>query len=147
MPINVSLNWKAIFGKTKTRSQMCYIFTEDGRKKEIEVPVLKGCCLQEETLSGWVMDATNLVQNEDSKVWYQLLNERSFMPIPAITGVPQTQDLKALANQIFKESVTNDLITIDDEERKDKNRQWLLIIFGTPILLAALILGLKVILK
>jgi len=126
---------------------MCYIFTEDGRKKEIEVPVLKGCCLQEETLSGWVMDATNLVQNEDSKVWYQLLNERSFMPIPAITGVPQTQDLKALANQIFKESVTNDLITIDDEERKDKNRQWLLIIFGTPILLAALILGLKVILK
>jgi hypothetical protein len=147
MPINVSLNWKAIFVKTKTRSQMCYIFTEDGRKKEIEVPVLKGCCLQEETLSGWVMDATNLVQNEDSKVWYQLLNERSFMPIPAITGVPQTQDLKALANQIFKESVTNDLITIDDEERKDKNRQWLLIIFGTPILLAALILGLKVILK
>jgi hypothetical protein len=90
------------------------------------------------------MDAGNQVRDEDTKLWVQLVNDSSIMPIPAVIGESKTKDLEALTHQIFHDSWVIDLITMNDESRKDKNRTWWFVLFGTPILLAALILGLKV---
>jgi hypothetical protein len=66
------------------------------------------------------------------------------MPLPAITGETKTKDLEKLTHQIFHDSWVIDLITMNDEQRRDKQRNWWFVILGTPIILAALILGLKV---
>jgi len=147
MPINLNVNTKTIFGRKKTRSQLTYDYTDDGRRIVLEPPVLKSCICQDITCSAWVMDPKNQVRDEDTHLWVQLVNDGSIMPIPAVTGESPVKDLWNTVTQIFHDSWVIDLITMNDETKKDKQRQWILIIFGTPILLAALILGLKVILK
>jgi hypothetical protein len=144
MPINLSFNTKTLLGRKKTRSQLTYDYTDDGRRVVLEPVVLKSCICQDSTCSAWVMDASNQVRDEDTKLWVQLVNDSSIMPIPAVIGESKTKDLEALTHQIFHDSWVIDLITMNDESRKDKNRTWWFVLFGTPILLAALILGLKV---
>jgi hypothetical protein len=145
MPVNVNFNTRTLIGKVKARSQMCGIYTEDGRKVITELSVLKGCISDDSKLSGWLVDADELVQDEQTGLWIQLLDERSIMPVPAITGKAKAKDLKKLVNEIFKDSISVDLVTMNEEARKDKQRTWLMLILGTPIVLAALILGIKVI--
>jgi hypothetical protein len=144
MPINLSFNTKTLLGRKKTRSQLIYDYTDDGRRVVLEPVVLKSCICQDTTCSAWVMDANNQVRDDDTKLWVQLVNDSSIMPIPAVIGESKTKDLEALTHQIFHDSWVIDLITMNDESRKDKNRTWWFVLFGTPILLAALILGLKV---
>lgn len=144
MPININFNTKTIIGKVKARSQLSRLYTDDGREIIIEPNVLKACICDDAKMSGWVLDSNNLVQDEQTGQWYQLLDERSMLPVPAINGKHQVKDLGALVDQIFKDSITIDLLTMNEEQKRDKMRNWIFIILGTPIILAALILGIKV---
>jgi len=144
MPVNVSINTKTLIGKVKTRSQLCRVYTEDGRIIITEPGVLKACINEDSKISAWVIDADNQVQDEDTGQWYQLLDERSMMPVPSVTGIDKIKDQEKLLRQIFHESWVTDLITMNDEQKRDKQRTWWFVILGTPIILAALILGLKV---
>lgn len=156
MPININLNTRTILGKIKARSQLSRIYTEDGRIVINEIPVLKGCLSDENKLAGWTIDAENLVQDVPTGLWQQMVDERSILPVPAITGSgiatsatcdSRTKDRTKLVGQIFHDSWVIDLITLNDEVRKDRVRNWWFLILGTPILLAALVLGLKVLNK
>jgi hypothetical protein len=144
MPVNININTKAIIGKVKARSQLCRVYTEDGRIVIIEASVLKACIADDQKVSAWVIDADNQVQDEEHGQWYQLIDERSMMPVPAVNGEDKTKDQVSLLRNIFKESWVVDLITMNDEQKRDKQRTWWFVILGTPIILAALILGLKV---
>ncbi len=145
MPINLNINTRTIIGKVKTRSQLCRIYTSDGRIVFAEPSVLKACISDDAKMSGWVIDQDNLIQDEETGLWCQLLDEQSMLPVPAVTGKTQVKDLGALVDQIFKDSVAIDFLTMNDQQKKDRQRTWWFVIFGTPILLAALILGIKVI--
>jgi hypothetical protein len=144
MPVNINLNTKTLIGKVKKRSQLCRHYTEDGRIVITEPNVLKACIADDPSVSAWVIDADNQVFDEEMQQWEQMVDERSIMPLPAITGETKTKDLEKLTHQIFHDSWVIDLITMNDEQRRDKQRNWWFVILGTPIILAALILGLKV---
>jgi len=144
MPVNVSINTKTLIGKVKTRSQLCRVYTEDGRIVITEPGVLKALINEDSKISAWVIDADNQVQDEDTLQWYQLLDERAMMPVPCVTGEDKIKDQEKLLRSIFHESWITDLITMNDDQKRDKQRTWWFVILGTPIILAALILGLKV---
>ena len=146
MPVlSLNINTKNLIGKIKSRAQLCRVYTEDGRMVVTEPAVLKGSLSDDDKLAGWLLDPDELVQDLDSGLWYQLLDERSIYPVPAVSGVQKIKDGKSLLEQIFKDSVAIDIATINEESLKEKQKTWWFIIFGAPILLAALILGIKVI--
>jgi hypothetical protein len=144
MPVNLNINTRTIIGKVKARSQLCRIYTEDGRIILTEPSVLKACIADDSKVAAWVIDADNQVMNEDTRQWEQLLDERSIIPVPAVTGKSEIKDQEKLTHQIFHDSWVIDLIMLDNEQKRDKQRTWWFVILGTPIILAALILGLKV---
>jgi len=144
MPFGLSFNFKNLIGKTKERSQMCEIFTEDGRIIDVEIKVLKGCAADDNLCSAWLLDADNQMQDELTGLWFQLLGERSTIPI-AVREVKKVKDLKELINSIFHESWVIDLITIARDEARERQRTWIYLMLGVPICLAALVLGISVI--
>ena len=131
-----NFNLKGAIGKTKTRSQMGMIGTDDGRLVDIEVPVLKGCMASDNLCAGWVLDADNQFQDEKTGAWFQIVGDRSCIPVCVITKTKVT-DLEALVNKIFHNSWVTDLITAGRDVAADKQRQWIYFICGAPILICA----------
>jgi len=147
MPINLlgrQIDPKKALGKIKQRSQMMHLYTDDGRVPDHELDVLKGCAVQHEWYSGWLMDSENQFQDETTGAWYQLIGERSTIPI-CLLKPNQVKDLKDLLDRIFHESWTLDLMKISRDVEKEKSKAWTYIILGTPIILGALILGIMAI--
>jgi len=145
--LNISFNWKALIGKTKTRSQMCEVFSEDGRIIDMEVPVLKGCAADDEKCSAWLLDPSNQVQDESTGIWYQAIGERSTIPMEVINDSPDlnAKEYQTLIDKIFHESWVLDLIVIGRESARNKILGWVALMLGSTVCLGALVLGLKVI--
>ena len=145
--MNISFNWKALIGKTKTRSQMCEVYTEDGRLIDIEIPVLKGCAADDEKCSAWLLDPSNQVQDEATGMWYQVIGERSTIPMEVIKNLPDldTQEYKKLIDKIFHESWVLDLIVIGREAARNKILGWVALMIGMTFPLAMLVIALNVI--
>ena len=97
---NASVSLK--FGKRKQRSQMCELFTDDGRLLTVEHDVLRGCIDDPLKGMGFIIDGANQFLDEQGN-WVQLLGERSTIPICPVT-ISHITDLKALKGQIFHES-------------------------------------------
>lgn len=140
--MGISINLKKAVGKTKTRSQMCLIGTDDGRIVDMEILVLKGCTCEDATCNAWLQDASNQFQEESSGKWYQVLSERSTIPICSLSPT-KVKDLKKRINEIFHESWIMDLVQANREAAKNKVKSWLLIILGIPIILGAIFLGIS----
>jgi hypothetical protein len=87
-------------GKRKQRSVMTEVFMDDGQIKEIEDMVLRGCAVDGET-SAYVIDDLN--QFEEKGIWYQILGERSCIPI-CLRNKTRIPDITNLVNEIFKAS-------------------------------------------
>lgn len=103
MPTPSSIPLPAIrWGKRKLRSQMCEIFTDDGRIVAVEEDVLRGCVDDPATGQAFLLDAENQYTAEDGH-WYQILGERSTIPLCMIKET-NIKDLQKLINQIFHES-------------------------------------------
>lgn len=108
MPTNIAIP-SIKFGKRKQRSQMCEVFTEDGRIVDVELDVLRGCINDPITEQAFIIDSDNQYTNE-SGYWTQVLGERSTIPICMVKphkmqdGKNDDEELKGLINQIFHES-------------------------------------------
>lgn len=138
-----SIDLKKAIGKTKTRSQMCLLGTDDGRIIEVELDVLKGCATHDNWCSAWLLDAENQMRDEKTNQWHQILGERSTIPISLIIETKIT-DLSKLINGIFHESWVMDLVQAGRDAAKEKAKAWLYVILGVPIILGALVLGISV---
>ncbi len=89
-------------GKAKSRSQLCLVNTEDGRILEVEWDVLRACVVDEGTEAAFVLDSSNQIRSKDDGKWYQLLGERSTLPICLIKPTP-IKNLTKLIDDIFVE--------------------------------------------
>lgn len=138
-----NFNLKGAIGKTKQRSQMSLICTDDGRLVDLEIPVLEGCMAEDTLCHGWVLDTANQLQDEKTGIWYQIVGDRSCIPVCVISDTKIT-DLEKLVNNIFHNSWVMDLITAGRDAAADKARQWFYILCGVPIILGALVLGISV---
>ena len=124
--MNITLNWKdavrkLIGGKTKERSQLCLIGTEDGRLISIELDVLRACAVDERRESAYLLDASNQAKSRKDGKWYQLLGERSTLPI-GLFHETSTKDLKSLVRDIYREAKE---ATKDKKYREAKeNKLW-----------------------
>jgi hypothetical protein len=153
-------NIKLLFGKTKVRSQMLLVATEDGRLVPEETPARKGCAVDDDKLSAFLLDASNLVKDEVSGIAYQLVGERSCAPIcllnpredfkrkkTFVDGKLQTSEegLWGLIKGVFHNSWVADLIIQNRKAAKMKRDQMLLLLLGSTIPLGALVIAIKVI--
>lgn len=71
------------WGKRKERSQMCEIFTEDGRIVDMELDVLHGCVQNKMLESGdaHLLSEENQFLDEEDGIWKQQIGELSVEPI------------------------------------------------------------------
>jgi hypothetical protein len=74
---------KVNLGKRKERSQMCEVYTPDGRIIDREIPVDRGCMDDPAWGMGFIIDAGNQHMNEQG-LWVQSLYEESVLPICSI---------------------------------------------------------------
>lgn len=92
------------WGKKKTRSQMCEIFTDDGRIQDQELDVVKSCVHDPDKGLGFLLDSDDQLVGEDGQ-WYQVLYERSAIPVCMVGGANITEEkLPEIINQIYDES-------------------------------------------
>lgn len=129
------------FGKRKERSQMCEIFTEDGRIVDTELDVLHGSIQNTKltTQDAFIISAENQFYDMEDGTWKQQINELSAAPICMIKTL---DDVEKRADEIFK----NARISAQTEKLKEAARQWLWekltwvisIVCGTFIIIAAM---------
>ena len=92
------------WGKRKERSQMCEIFTDDGRIVIDEMAVIKSCVDDDTREEGFLLDSDDQFLGEDNH-WYQILYEKSALPVCMIGNkVAQEANLTSVLNQLFLES-------------------------------------------
>jgi len=119
------------FGKRKQRSQMCEIFTDDGRIIVVEHDVLRGCVADYDKGVGFILDSDNQMVNED-KYWVQVIGERSTIPMCLISPA-NIPDLKELVNQISHETRAAAKMAEYAKAGKNKIVDKLIWIIGMPI--------------
>jgi hypothetical protein len=102
--LDVKMIWQGLWGvKTKVRSQLVLMATEDGRIKPQELDVLRVCCVDKASESAYLMDSANQFRNPLDGKWYQLLGERSTIPI-CLLRETNVKNLRLLINGLYKES-------------------------------------------
>lgn len=138
--MGISLNFRNIFGKTQERSQLCLINTDDGRSIIKEIPVLASAAVNNDTCSGYLVDRDNQFRDELTGRLYQLVDEKSAVPI-CIIKPANIEGLTALINGIFHHSWTTELASIDREYGKDRQKALLYIILMIAVCITALILA------
>ena len=89
--------------KTKVRSQLCLVGTEDGRLVPKEYDVLRVCCLDMPTETAHILDSSNQVYSVKDKKWYQLIGERSVIPI-CVFRPTNIKDIRKLINALYLEA-------------------------------------------
>ena len=145
MPTNIplpALKW----GKRKTRSQMCEVFTIDGRWIDKEMPAFHSYMSVEEWTMAFLIDSNNQYQAEDG-TWHQLITEKSQIPICLMQanvyqdGKDDEKELKELSDQIFK--LTDEQAQAEQFAKAGKSEIWnkimwiISIVCGTFLIVAA----------
>lgn len=125
-----------VFSKKKERSQVCEMFTDDGRIIDIEPDVLRGCADDPETGMAFLIDPDNQMTNETGD-WVQILSERSTLPVMMVK--PKViDDLKNIINSIFHECHENAKIIQYSARAKDAimdKIQWIVVFSCSTVLL------------
>lgn len=143
--MNINVNFKRAIGKTKSRSQWNLVGTEDRRIVELEIPVLNTCAASDALKSGWLLDPDNQVQDEKTGYWTQVIGERSIVPISVIDeSKNKEEELSGLIDKIYEDSCIMEIVQMNLETVKNKVSSLIITIVGIPIILAALIIGAKV---
>lgn len=139
--MNVTVKNPIKFGKTKQRSQMCEVFTEDGRILTMELEVLRGCADDPTSKQAFILDSSNQYVNIEDKTWTQPLWEPSTKPLRMINQ-DNDEDLEKLIDEIYNETWHN---TIHDQyENVKKNEMenkivWVVSLVCTAAVIIALI--------
>jgi len=87
-------------GKRKDRSQMCKIYTDDGRRITHEADVEMGCIVDHGRRKAFLQDVDNQFRSRKDGQWYQILGERSTLPICLLKE--NTADLKNNMGKIYR---------------------------------------------
>lgn len=132
---------KVSFGKRKKRSQMCEIFTDDGRIIGVELDVLRGCVDDPDRNAAFLLDSDNQFVCEDGH-WYQIIGEHSTMPIRMINK-GQEQDLNKLIPQIFRETHETSKLQQYENAMKNAWMEKILWIVAIPCITLLLFYALK----
>jgi len=140
-------NLTPLLGKTKTRSQMCEVMTEDGRLELQDLTVYAKDIRADGALASWLIDADNQVKDEDTGHWTQVISERSCAPVDIIVKRDYYEDkngngrieLWDIIRGIFHENWKVTLLNMHQKENRDKflmTMAWLLglTIAGTPLI-------------
>ena len=131
-------------GKRKPRSQMCRVYTIDGRVLKLELPVSRGCILDELNGKGFLISPANQFAKEDRLAW-QIIFENSVLPI-ALREELNIKNLTKLIDQIYIDNHEE----AQRQELRDakKNKIWdkILWVVGMPCTVA-LIWGAMTIIK
>ncbi len=149
--INFSLS-RAI-GKTKTRSQILLMKTADGRLVYREFPVLSAAAVDEELCSGYLLYGDNQYQDEITRQWVQIVDEKSTVPICLLSPI----DLKEKENDpkdgkskmfkllrgIFHDSWTRDLVTLNRQQAEEKRANLLYLALVIAVSVGAIAIALK----
>ena len=154
-------NIRTLFGKTKVRSQMSLIATDYGRLLPVEIPVNRdgGCAVDDDKIKAFLLDAENLVKDETTGISYQLLGERSCVPICPIKPREQFKRKHGAADKtktgdiglwdlmkgVFHDSWVADLIMINRKGAAMKREQLIYLILASTVPLAALLIAIKMI--
>jgi hypothetical protein len=108
-------------GRLKERAQLCLIATEDGRLREVELDVTLACIEDQEHELAFLEDHANQFKNRQDDKWYQVLGERSTIPISLIEKRTDDSELETLINGIFERSTESAKSRKYREAKKNKN--------------------------
>ena len=138
---------KISLGKTKERSQMCEVFTIDGRLPDKELVVGSGCADDEKTGLAFILDPQNQYLAEDN-TWHQLVSENSQIPICLREtsmyqdGDNDEKELETLGNDIYKQRYNQakaEQFEIAKQSESWNKFLWLVtIVFGSLLCIAAM---------
>ncbi len=98
MPTTIPIP-KIYLGKTKTRSQMCRVYTIDGRVPKMQLSVSRGCILDELNGKGFLISPANQFRDKNGVTW-QILFENSMLPL-ALREDLNVTNLTTLVDQIY----------------------------------------------
>lgn len=91
--------------KTKSRSQMCLIGTNGLTLRLKEIEVAESCAADQETELAFLLDPENQMINREDGKQYQILGEKSIIPIALMTPSSisaDENDLKEVLGDIYK---------------------------------------------
>ncbi len=151
MPFGFNFSFKRAIGKTKTRSQMLLMKTDDGRLIHREVPVLSACAVDDEICAGYLLDGANQYQDEVTKQWFQPVDEKSTIPLGLLHPIEISNEKDAsgetkmfkLLQGIFRHTWTIDIATLNiraSEERRN-NMLYLALVIAVSIGAIAIAMG------
>jgi len=135
------------FAKKKERSQICEIFTDDGRLADKEEPVANSCAKDDTLEIAWLLVPENQFMAEDGN-WHQLVSEHSQIPICLIKesklqdGDNDEAELDALSNDLyivtFWQKMTEGIMKAKRGDALNKMQVIVGMICGTIILIGGL---------
>jgi len=135
-------------GKRKERSQMCEVFTDDGRWIDRELPALNSCVDDEMVGTAFLLDPDNQFQAEDGNQ-HQLLTEKSQETlrlrkeqIHEEEGDGGKDELVELRNSLFR--LTSEQKQAEQFKKAETSEAWnkflwiVSIVCGTMVLIAGM---------
>lgn len=149
LPSTISIprvNW----GKTKERSLMAYIITQDRQLIKKELPVLFGCAFWADVKEPKKFRIDNNNQYQDkSGNWCQVYNESSYMPLPLRTKNGKKPDENHEKEQVkFRNSlykITEDQVEAEQVRNVEQSDAWtkltwiVSIVFGSLVIVAGMV--------
>ena len=131
------------FGKRKERSQMCELFTDDGRWVDVELPALNSCVDDEPFSKAYLLDPENQFLAEDNN-WHQLITEKSQIPLSLReqniyqNGENDEKELEALSNSLFR--LTAEQKQAEQFKKAQSTEAWNKFLWIVSIVMGSLIL-------
>lgn len=135
-----TLKW----GKRKERSQVCEIFTEDGRIVDMELDVLHGCVQNKALESGdaHLISQENQFLDEEDDIWKQQIGELSVLPICMINP-KSIGDSKDRVEKIYADRLESTMMATNKEALKSPVMERLLWIISIVCCTAIVIAGIS----
>lgn len=151
MPVPTSVPVPRIqLGKTKERSLMAYIITQDRQLIKKELPVLFGCAYWADLKEPkkFRIDNNNQYQDKAGN-WCQVYNENSYMPLQLRTTHNSTDDEDHEKVQVkFRNSlyrITEDQVEAEQIRNVEQSDAWnkltwiVSIVFGSLVIVAGIV--------
>lgn len=139
---------KVNLGKRKERSQICEVFTLDGRIIDREIPVVRGCMDDPAWGMGFIVDAGNQHMNEQG-FWAQSIYEDSVLPICSIQkrkeqdGNDDSGEVTKLIENINRETKALEKLKQYSKNASNEKMNKLLWLFGMGIGALLIIYGMN----
>ena len=139
--MELTVNWRKFLGMKRSRSQLCLVGTDDGRIVTAELEVPTGCLVQETSGDAFLSDPENQMRSRGDGHWYQILSERSIIPISPVAPISNEtiKRLKKLVNRIFHESQEKEKLRVYKAAADEKFKTWIIALVSSAVIVAILL--------